>query len=113
MISSMYILGLASSVDILHLVILLQLGLGLGLAYYIAIAANFAHTKPSVDELSAAPASNSNSTAAAEYVEGGMEDVDIDDHSTRVSFKLPQQCASFLSPWEAYYYHLCLLICYV
>jgi len=114
----MSILSLALSVDILRLVILLELGLGLGLAYYTATAVNFAHTKTSVDELSAAPASNLNSTtvvaAVAEYVEeGGMKDVDVDDHSTRVSFKLSQQFPSFLSPWYAYHYHLCLLICYI
>jgi len=114
----MSILSLASSVDILRLVILLQLGLGLGLAYYIATIANLAHTKPGVDELSAAPASNSNLTtsaaAAAEYVEGGgMKDVDVDDRSTRVRFKFSQQFPSFLSPLDAYHYHLCLLICYI
>jgi hypothetical protein len=95
MISPMSILSLASSVDILRLVILLQLGLGLGLAYYTSTVANFARTKTSVDELSVAPASNSNSTTAG-YVEGGMKDVDVDDHSTRVSFKFSQQFPSFL-----------------
>lgn len=120
MISPMSIFSLASSVDILRLVILLQLGLGLGLglAYYTATTANFAHTKTSVNELSAAPASNSNlttsATAAVEYVEGGgMKDVDVDDRSTRVRLEFSQQFPSFLSPLDAYHYHLCLLICYI